>query len=88
MALFVKVADAEGIYDVNVKLTQVSTGNVIIDAAGIMQITSRLSAMGFILPLQNVPLPAEGLYEFQIWANNAYIGSATLEAAKIGSEAT
>jgi hypothetical protein len=80
LSLFVKMVDAEGFYDVSIKIVHAESGQVLAQARAEMKVGDRLSPTSFVLPLQQFQLPGAGTYDFQIWANDTYLGSASLQA--------
>jgi hypothetical protein len=86
LQLFIKLADGEGIYDIEVRFVQAATSKIVGRTSGTITMASRLSSMGFVIPFQNLPIPVEGTYEFQVWMNQAFIGSATVNAVKIEAQ--
>jgi hypothetical protein len=84
--LFLKLVDADGVYDLEVKFVQVRSGRVLGSAKGTFGVKDRLSAVSMQIQFAPLPLPEEGKYEFQIWANAAYLGSVTLQAVLLASQ--
>lgn len=84
--LFIRLTDAEGNYDLQVKFIRLSTGDVLATGQGPLTVRDRLAGVSLILAFQGVPLPEPGRYEFQIWANSAYLGSASLDARILPQE--
>ena len=78
--LFVKLADAEGYYDLSVKYVRVSTGEMLAEAQGSLQAADRLSPSSMLIQFPPLAIPDAGIYEFQVWANSAFLGAATLTA--------
>ena len=81
MSLYVKLTDAEGPYKVEVRYVQTNSGQELARAEGEAQFASRLGSLDFSIPLPPLPIPSEGRYEFQIWANNVYLGGTFIDAA-------
>jgi Family of unknown function (DUF6941) len=84
--LFVKLTDAEGLYDLSVRFIQVSTGTALGEAKGNLDAKDRLSPISMQILFPQIPPPESGKYEFQIWANDAYMGSAVLDAMLLEDE--
>ena len=84
MSLYFKVTDAEGFYKFEVRYVQVNTGKVLANAEGELRATDRLAAADLHLPFQPLPMPEEGRYEFQIWANSMFLGSTSINAIRRG----
>lgn len=89
MSVYIKVTDAEGDYELELKFVQVSTGRVIAGAEGALHSNNRLASVDMLVHFPPLPIPEAGRYEFQIWANNMFLGSAFLDAVpqekKVGS---
>ncbi len=81
MSLYVKLTDAEGFYNVQVRYVQSNSGQELAKAEGQAQFASRLGSFDFLISLPSVPVPSEGRYEFQIWANDVYLGGTFIDAA-------
>ena len=84
ISLYFKVADAEGFYKFEVRYLQVNTGEVIAHAEGELRATDRLATSDLHLPFLPLPIPKEGRYEFQIWANSMFLGSTSIAAVQRG----
>jgi hypothetical protein len=80
MSVYIKLADAEGHYDVQVKYVERKTGTALAEAVGAIQVRDRLKSVDLYISFPALPVPREGRYEFQIWANGAFIGSTFLDA--------
>lgn len=83
MTLYLKLADADGSYDFEVKYVQVGTGSVLAGAKGGMQANDKLAATDLCIPFPPLPIPSVGRYEFQIWANSMFLGSAALNVTPL-----
>jgi hypothetical protein len=80
MSLFVKLTDADGYYQTQMKYVQVNTGKMIAEAKGEFHSNDKLASSNISINFPPLPIPEEGRYEFQIWANNMFLGSAFLDA--------
>ena len=80
LSVYIKLTDAEGAYSLEVRQVQVSSCSTLSKAAMEMHIDDRLSSTDFCLGMPLLQFPQEGLYEFQVWANSIFLGSATLKA--------
>ena len=81
MSLYVKLTDAEGLYKVEARYVQTNSGQELARAEGQAQFASRLGSLDFSISLPPLPIPSEGRYEFQIWANDVYLGGTFIDAA-------
>lgn len=80
VSLYLKVTDAEGRYEISVKYVQANSGKMLAEATGEMVVGDRLVSSDFYLPLPPLPMPDEGRYEFQVWANAMFLGSTFIDA--------
>lgn len=80
MSVYIKLADANGFYELDVRFVQVGTGNILAGAKGTLQVRHRLVSADLHIPFPPLPIPTEGRYEFQIWANSMFLGSAFIDA--------
>lgn len=78
MCLYWKITDAVGHYSVKVRIARGDTQ--IGEAMGEVEVPDRLLAYDYLLQLPPVPLLDSGRYQFQVFMNNAYLGSAVLDA--------
>jgi len=80
MTLYMKVADARGYYEFEARYVQVESGRTLASAKGSIQAPDRLGSTDLYIPFPPLPIPAEGQYEFQVWANSRFLGSISLDA--------
>ena len=82
LSLYFKITDAKGRYDFDVRYVRAETNETLADAKGDIVISDRLDSRDFIIHFvqHQLPVPAEGRYEFQIWANSNFLGSAYINA--------
>jgi hypothetical protein len=78
--LYLKVTDAAGNYELETRYVQVNSGKVLAKARGKLKAKSKLAAMDMIVPFPPLPIPEVGRYEFQIWANDMFLGSTFIDA--------
>jgi hypothetical protein len=83
MSLYLKLTDAEGPYRLIIRYVQTASGRVLAEAPGEMKATDRLTSVDAILSFPPLPMPEAGRYEFQVWANDAYLGGAFLDAVPL-----
>ena len=82
--LYFKIADAEGHYEFDIRYVHTETGELLGKAEGGLSSTDRLATHDLFLPFPPLQMPEAGLYEFQIWANSTFLGSASVRAAQPG----
>ncbi|MBI4339415.1 MAG: hypothetical protein HY680_05630 [Chloroflexi bacterium] len=80
-ALYIKLADAEGHYQFDLRFVQVASGTVLARAEGILDAKDRLASQDLSINFPQLPIPEPGRYEFQIWANGMFLGSASIHVA-------
>jgi len=81
--LYFKITDAEGKYIFKIEYAQVSTGAKLAEATSkVLSIEDRLKTTDFILSFPPLSIPDAGQYEFRLYANDMYLGRATIIAEK------
>jgi hypothetical protein len=80
MFLYVKLTDAEGYYRIKVTYVQTQTGQSLAEVEGEAEFPNRLASADFYVGTPPLPIPAAGRYEFQIWANDVFLGSTFIDA--------
>jgi len=75
-----KLTDAEGYYKTQVRYVQVSSGKVLAEAEGELNARDRLASTDIYIEFPPLPIPKEGRYEFQAWANSVFLGSTFIDA--------
>lgn len=80
VSLYGKITDADGYYQTEVRYVQVSTGKAMASAQGELQANNKLESPEMIIHFPPLPIPEEGRYEFQIWANDIFLGSTFIDA--------
>jgi hypothetical protein len=80
MSLYVKVTDADGYYQTEVRYVHVSSGKVMAEARGELQANNKLASPEILIHFPPLPIPEEGRYEFQIWANKMFLGTTFIDA--------
>ncbi len=79
LSMYMKVTDTEGYYKTEVRYVQVSSGRVLAKAEGELRSENRLASIDVLINFPPLVIPEEGRYEFQIWANNVFLGSAFID---------
>jgi hypothetical protein len=82
MSLYIKLTDAEGYYKLEVRYVQVSSGNILAQADGELRSSNRLASVDLYIQFPPLPIPEPGRYEFQIWANSAFLGATFIDAVQ------
>jgi hypothetical protein len=75
LGLFVKMIDGEGAYEVRVRFVRLRDDRTVLEIP-IQHVTwpSRLEPIEFGANFQQVPIEEEGMYEFQIFMDDVYVG--------------
>ena len=79
-SLYVKLADAEGHYDVSFRFVRSDTGEQLAEATGNLDATDRLASTDLSINFPPLSIPDAGRYEFQVWANDMFLGSTFINA--------
>ena len=79
-SLYVKLADAEGHYDVSFRFVRSDTGEQLAEVTGNLDSQDRLASTDLHINFPPLALPAAGRYEFQVWVNDMFLGSTFINA--------
>ncbi len=82
VTLYIKITDAEGVYQMDFRYVQLSSGKVLAAVQGEMNASDRLKSSDFFIHFPPLPLPEPGRYEIQVWANQMYLGSTFMDASQ------
>lgn len=80
MSLYVKITDADGYYKTEVRYVQVNSGKIMAEAQGELRAKNKLASPEILIHFPPLPIPEQGRYEFQIWANKMFLGTAFIDA--------
>jgi hypothetical protein len=80
LSMYMKITDTEGYYKTEVRYVQISSGKVLAKAAADLRSADRLASFDNIIHFPPLVIPEEGRYEFQVWANNIFLGSTFIDA--------
>ena len=79
--LYLRLTDMEGKYRFKIKLIHLDADTPIMEAeTNEINAEDRLKYGELVVPIPAIPLEREGTYEFQIFANDVYIGRTTMFA--------
>lgn len=84
VALYAKLTDAQGKYDLKVRVVRLKDDSVLYDfeiKGG--QSVSQLQPWELAINMVGLVFPEPGKYEFQLYANDVYLSRITMEALKI-----
>lgn len=84
VGFYAKLTDLEGTYTFGIRLVQLAEEEQLLieGTAGPYEVMDRLSSIEIALNLPPVPVPEYGRYEFQFFANDVYIGRATMNVVR------
>jgi hypothetical protein len=82
VSLYIKLTDAEGLYKFQVRYVEASSGMELGRGEGEFRATDRRASLDLHMTFPPLPLPAEGRYEFQVWANSMFLGSTFIDAVQ------
>lgn len=74
MAVYFCLTDAEGEYDMMLRLVNSESEAILAEAGLSLTITDRLSISDFGVNIPVVQFPTPGRYEFQLFANKEFLG--------------
>lgn len=80
LSIYMKITDADGNYELEARYVQANSGTVLAQAGGNLQSNDKLASIDLIIPFPPLPIPKEGRYEFQIWANSMFLGATFIDA--------
>lgn len=80
-SLYIRLTDAQGRYRFEVKIVHLETDTPLAGArTSELQMGDPLGYYELVMPFPSIPFPTEGRYEFQIYANDVYVGRTTINA--------
>ena len=82
MTVYLRLSDAQGRYEIEVRFVRADSGEEMGSARGEMQVSSRLDSPDIAVPFPPLPMPEPGTYEFQVWCNGVFLGSTSIKARK------
>lgn len=88
VSVYIKLTDAEGEYKIEIRFVQVSNGQALAGAIGQVRIDNRLNSVDMVMDSPPLPIPAEGRYEFQVYANDIYLGGTFIDVLPRPSQPT
>lgn len=80
MSVYVKLTDAEGSYKIQLRYVQTRSSQELARAEAPAESASRLGSLDFVISTPPLPIPSEGRYEFQVFANDIYLGGTFIDA--------
>ena len=83
VTLYFRISDAQGRYQMNVKFVSLRDGKVLSETTQEIFLEDRLMQNELVWVIPPLEVPTPGKYEFQLWANSAFVGSALITAEVI-----
>ncbi len=80
MCLYMKITDAEGRYRFQIRFLKRDSEDPLATFDQVFEFKSRVKPADFYLEAPPLPIPSGGRYEFQVWANDIYLGGAYIDA--------
>ena len=85
MGFYARLIDAEGKYKFRVEIVRLNDNQAIGRIETIeLEITDRLAPVDLAMNLPPVPFDQLGRYEFQLYANEVYVGHISLDVTQRG----
>jgi len=76
--VYVRLADAQGQYNLTIRLAKAADASALAEVKANFTVVDRRASTDFVVPTYAYPFPEAGLYEFQVIANDSYLGAAAL----------
>jgi hypothetical protein len=80
MSVYIKLADAMGYYQLSLEYVKLEDDQKLAEASGELRSTDRLASVDLYISFPPMVIPAPGRYEFRVFANDVFLGSAFLDA--------
>jgi hypothetical protein len=83
MSIYVQLTDAQGTYIFRIEAVDVDRENILgTVTTNPIEVPNRLEPIDFVFPI-TMGLPAPGLYEFRLYANEAFLSSISFTAQRV-----
>jgi len=80
MFLYMQMTDAQGTYIFRIEVVDIDRDNILgTVTSNPIEVPNRLEPFDFVFPIGMI-IPAAGLYEFRLYANEAYLSSISFTA--------
>lgn len=82
-AIYVKLADAEGHYDLNIRIVNLKDEGLLGEFNLGADIATRTGPAEFVIQYGGLPFPEPGKFEFQLFANGMYLARITMNVMQM-----
>jgi hypothetical protein len=83
LAVYVKLTDAAGQYQLRLELVQLENATIIGQGEGAVTVHDRMESAELVFELHNLTFNAPGLYSFNLSANGRLVGSKTFSVLQL-----
>ncbi len=83
VSLYIKLADVHGKYKIVIRYVQSKTGKTLAEVKGELLAKDPFSSANAAVEFQGLPIPEIGKYEFQVFANEIFLGSTHVEVLSV-----
>jgi len=83
ISVYVKLADAFGKYQFKLRLVRLKDESLVAEIGIDAEVKDSSHYSELALNMGNLPLPAPGKYEFQLYANDVYLHRITMQASLV-----
>jgi hypothetical protein len=85
--VFARLADAEGKYKFRLDVVNLTENKPVLNlpSATDLEAPDQLKFVELVFQIQGLPVTSPGKYEFQLWANDAYLGRTTMDAVQVSA---
>src|SRR5437588_4488510 len=83
LGIYAKLVDAEGDYDILIRLVNLKDESRVADVKAVAKGIQRESAAELVINIGGIVLPEPGRYEFQLFANDAFLHHVTMNAVRV-----
>lgn len=83
LAVYIKLADAVGDYFFKLRIVKLKDESLIVEMGIQATVKDESQYTELALPINNIPIPEPGKYEFQLYAGDVYLDRITMQALLI-----
>jgi hypothetical protein len=86
LGIYAKLVDANGHYDILIRLVNLKDETRVADIKAILNATDPMACPELAINIVGIVLPVPGKYEFQLYANDAFLHRITMNAIQGGPQ--